>query len=448
MKQARAEDIGNNNSPRAQAVASLVEADRESGRPIRNILRDMQTASVDTVESMNISRKLALSVMRHRNSIDFMIGRVIRQSRDHFDDTVRNALRLAVYESVWLHAPVDEILGQYSQWLEPWKGELKTVVESSLHSMVEQMPLANRLSLTLSHPTFLVQTLLDNMREDDAVKLLQSLNGPRRYYVRPNRLRETMVEGGFLRKLKEHPIVLKQDPDLPHVWEVKEGIQYLVSTSEFKEGDVIVQDKASVLAVDSLGPGPGERVWDACAAPGMKTQLLAERVGAGSVVASDVYRSRIAAGRHLTATLGAVKAEWIHADATAPAVREVDKILIDAPCSSTGVLQTYPSFKWRLNKATLFALMTIQNKILDGVLASFSGASGTEIVYSTCSILPHEGESQIDSALSRHNIELLEPIVTGSPGYPGFKCSSMVRRLFPHLHGCNGFFIARMRIKQ
>jgi 16S rRNA (cytosine967-C5)-methyltransferase len=69
-------------------------------------------------------------------------------------------------------------------------------------------------------------------------------------------------------------------------------------------------------------------------------------------------------------------------------------------------------------------------------------------VYSTCSILPHEGESQIDSALSRHNIELLEPIVTGSPGYPGFKCSSMVRRLFPHLHGCNGFFIARMRIKQ
>ena len=92
--------------------------------------------------------------------------------------------------------------------------------------------------------------------------------------------------------------------------------------------------------------------------------------------------------------------------------------------------------------------MTIQNKILDGILTAYANQPGTEIVFSTCSILPHEGESQIDSAMKNHQIELLEPYPFGDRGYPKFKCSKYVRRLFPSKHNTSGFFIARMRIKQ
>jgi 16S rRNA (cytosine967-C5)-methyltransferase len=94
------------------------------------------------------------------------------------------------------------------------------------------------------------------------------------------------------------------------------------------------------------------------------------------------------------------------------------------------------------------SIMSIQNKILDGILGAYSDRSGTEVVFATCSLLPHEGESQIDSALTRHPIELMEIPFEGSPGYSGFECSDKVTRLFPHRDNSNGFFIAKMRITE
>ncbi|MHA2072256.1 MAG: hypothetical protein ACW985_10785, partial [Candidatus Thorarchaeota archaeon] len=108
----------------------------------------------------------------------------------------------------------------------------------------------------------------------------------------------------------------------------------------------------------------------------------------------------------------------------------------------------HPSYKWRLNKTMLMSIMSIQNKILDGILSTYSDRPGTEIVFATCSLLPHEGESQIDSAMTRHQFELLEIPYKGSPGYSGFECSDKVIRLFPHRQNSNGFFIARMRITE
>ncbi|NWF96700.1 MAG: hypothetical protein HXY34_11220, partial [Candidatus Thorarchaeota archaeon] len=104
-------------------------------------------------------------------------------------------------------------------------------------------------------------------------------------------------------------------------------------------------------------------------------------------------------------------------------------------------------FKWRLNKSRLMGFLTIQHEILSTIVTEYTDRPGTELVYSTCSLLPHEGESQIDSLLKESNIELLDPAVGGQHGYPGFLCSERVRRLFPHIHGTSGFFIARFRIR-
>ena len=227
-----------------------------------------------------------------------------------------------------------------------------------------------------------------------------------------------------------------------------EGVDSVVRSSLFKDGLILIQDKSSVATVNALDPQPGQKIWDACAAPGMKTQLIAERMkGQGQIVATDVYEDRVKTASERSQHLNASQIEWKQADATKLLVHDADKILIDAPCTSTGILQAYPSFKWRLNKETLFALMTVQNKILDAILTDYADKPGTEIVFSTCSILPHEGESQIDSAMQRHNIELLKPLDYGSSGYPDFECSEMVQRLFPHKHDSSGFFIARLRIK-
>ena len=431
-------------SVRSDAIEALVQYD-QSTTSMKTLLRELQTASVDSSDSHVQTQSLSLSVVRFRNTIDFIVSRSLgkRKLRD-LSSRDRNVLRLAVYEVQWRNADLEDTLSYYPEIESHYSTEFKRATAVNLDAVIEGMPTVNRLSLKHSHPTFLVKTLLDNITLDETVQLLTSNNQIRPYYVRPNRLYDD--KDSFLVSLTDAK--LKRDPDIPEIYRIVKGVDSVVKSSLFKDGRVLIQDKSSVITVNALDPQPGQKIWDACAAPGMKTQLIAERLmGNGQIIATDVYPERVKAAKNLSMHLNASQIEWMQADAIKPEVHDADKILIDAPCTSTGILQTYPSFKWRLNKDTLFALMTVQNKILDAIITDYSERPGTEIVFSTCSILPHEGESQIDSVMQRHNVELLQPLDYGSSGYPGFDCSEMVQRLFPHKHDSSGFFIARLRIK-
>lgn len=432
-------------STRIEAVDLLVKYE-QSSTSMKTLLRELQTISIDSPDSLTRIQSLVLSVLRFRNTIDFVLSRSLMKEKLHnLSPYDRNLLRAAVYEAKWLQGDITRIHSLYPSLKSNFEREFNRAIAFSLDAAIEEMPLINRLSLKHSHPTFLVKTLLDNLSLEESVQLMTVNNQNRVYYVRPNRLYDE-AESVFdsLKNVK-----LVRDREVPDIFRIVEGVDSVVSSQAFKDGHAIIQDKASIITVNTLDPKPGQKIWDACAAPGMKTQLIAEKtMKQGQIIATDVYPDRVRIGKELSINLNASHIEWIHADATEPLVHDADKILIDAPCTSTGILQSYPSFKWRLNKDTLFALMTIQNKILDAILSAYVDRPGTEIVFSTCSILPHEGESQIDSIMQRHDIELLQPIDYGDPGYSGFKCSSFVRRLFPHKHACSGFFIARFKIKQ
>jgi len=431
------------NASRTDAVKALVSFE-EAKTSMKTLLRQMQTTSPDSYEQQSLVQNLALSVVRYRNTIDFILTRSFSKNKfQELDPKSRNILRLALYDSKWLKTDFSDILTIFPEIASEYLKEFRTAVNFNLEAAIRKLPETNRLSLEYSHPTFLVKTLLENLDLDDAIQLMKASNQGRTYYIRPNQLHDDYESA--LDSL-EH-VTLKSDPNIPEVSQVLHGIDAVVTSKEFRTGQVLIQDKASILTVKALDPKPGEKIWDACAAPGMKTQLIAEKLkGRGELIATDIYEERVKVASELSQHLLATQIEWLQADATKPVVADADKILIDAPCTSTGVLQTYPSFKWRLNKETLFALMTVQNKILDAILTTYAERPGTEIVYSTCSILPHEGESQIESAIKRHNVDLLKPLDYGSPGYSKFDCSDKVTRLFPHKHYTSGFFIARLRI--
>jgi len=426
-------------SNRNQELKALMRYD-ELEVSMKSLLREMQTAS----DSYYHSSSLPLSVIRYRNTIDFIATKALgKVDFQELHARERNILRLAIYELRWLNENIEHLKSLYPHDIIRYGAVLKRSLDFDLDLVASKMPLVNRLSLIYSHPSFVVQTLLDNMPLDECIKLMKINNLSRSYYVRPNKLYQDHDK--FFETLTG--VKLVPDTLIPEIYRVEEGIDDIVKSDLFKQGKILVQDKASVLVVNALNPGPGQKIWDACAAPGMKTQLIAERMrGKGQLIASDVYPNRVKMAIELSKKLNNTHTEWTQSDATKPKFRDADKILIDAPCSSTGVLQSYPSFKWRLNKDTLFSLMAIQNKILDGILSAYMEKPGTEVVYATCSILPHEGESQIDSALESHNIELIEPFNYGDNGYSSFKCSKKVRRVFPHKHHCSGFFVARMRI--
>jgi len=431
-------------SVRAETIEALNRFETSS-TSMKTLLREIQTTSPDSIDSQIHIQSLALSVIRYRNTLDYLLTKAIgRKKIQDLSMDIRNALRLFLYETKWLNSDIENFTSDYDD-IKRYEKKMRKIITLDLDTAFLKMPKVNQLSLRYSHPTFIVQTLLDNLSMEETVELLKANNQKRSYYLRPNLLHKDSAVNLY----SISDIQLEQVRDLPLVSRVIQGIERVVQSQDFHEGHILIQDLASVLVVKSLDPQPGEKVWDSCAAPGMKTQLIAELMhGQGEIVATDMYEERVRAAQERARILNASYVEWLQADATKPVVHDADRILIDAPCTSTGILQTYPSFKWRLNKETLFTLMTIQNKILDGILTAYRDRPGTELVFSTCSILPHEGESQIDSAIERHEIELLEPYPYGDRGYPKFKCSKYVRRLFPHKHNTSGFFIAKMRIKQ
>ena len=162
----------------------------------------------------------------------------------------------------------------------------------------------------------------------------------------------------------------------------------------YADGAFIVQDPGTRLAIELLDPRPAERILDACAAPGGKTVQIAWR--GASVVACEVNPKR---RRRLEENLARLKL-GVEVIPELPASQTFDKVLVDAPCSNTGVLRRRPDARWNWNGEKLAALVKLQSEILDACASRV--APGGVLVYSTCSNEPEENEAQVAAFLARH----------------------------------------------
>jgi len=424
-------------------VLNGYEASRQS---IRSLLRAYRAENDIDTRTMAGIEFLSIGVIRYLNTIDFYLSRGSgTRNLKELPPPSRNLLRIAIYQKFWLDTPFSTITEYLSKSGAQYILIMKRIAKVDLSKAIRRFPLEERMSVSYSHPTFLVKTILDNLGQEEAIELLSENNNGSSTYVRPNKL---LASSKIMSVVSEiDGVDIEEDSEFPGIYRIRSGLEKIVKSEPFTSSRILIQDKASFLTANVLNPLPGEFVWDACAAPGMKTQLLWELMNSeGQLVATEVNTKRYQIGKERSAVLGLQDVDWRLEDASRNPVLGADKILIDAPCSSTGMLRSHPSFKWRLNKKNLFSIMTIQNKILEGILSAYSDSPGTEIVYATCSILPHEGESQIDSILDRYNVDLVDIPEIKRTGYPEFKCSDKVRRMFPHIHLTDGFFISKMRI--
>lgn len=207
--------------------------------------------------------------------------------------------------------------------------------------------------------------------------------------------------------------------------------QRVEATEGFNEGSWVVQDIATQTAVEWLEVEPGLNVLDACAAPGGKTvQIAARMAGQGRLVANEPAPTRRA---RLLDTLKRCRMERfvkIEAkDATSASWPQMDRILLDVPCSNTGVLGRRPDARWGWNRDKMKALLVTQQALLDQAAKSL--APGGILVYSTCSIEPEEDHLQIEAFLSRH---------------PGWTCTKEHLTLPTPWH--DGAFCAQLRFEK
>ncbi|MCT8330872.1 methyltransferase domain-containing protein [Acidimangrovimonas sediminis] len=213
----------------------------------------------------------------------------------------------------------------------------------------------------------------------------------------------------------------------------------------YAAGDWWVQDAAAALPARALEVRPGERVLDLCAAPGGKTLQLA--AAGADVTALDLSAPRMERVRQNLARCG-LSAQTVVADAldwSAPA--PFDAVLLDAPCSATGTIRRHPDLPFVRSSDGLKALFALQAALIDRAIGFLR--PGGRLVFSTCSLLPDEGEGQVTAALARHpGLEIETPMITGTdPGWSSREGGLRLRPdYWPDLGGMDGFYLARVRL--
>jgi 16S rRNA (cytosine967-C5)-methyltransferase len=423
-----------------------------------------QSALARTVKQLGIGDQsairyaygLVVETTRRRNLIDKFINTVVAPKKIvEYNLGIQSFLRLYVYETRvkknWGKINLKEaeniaslgraILGwQTIREVEPFLGFLLT---RKLAPIMETATDMEKVSLQTFHPTWFVEYCFKLFGPKEAVVFLEGSMNPPPTYIRVNTLAST--EEAIVQKLAEEGVELQKIEPLKYTYMVAGSKQPLNSLASYREGLFYVQDKASCFATEVAGPQPGKVVLDVCAAPGAKTTYLAQLMhNEGVIYSVDFSSKRMKTWKKETARMGTKIAEPVIADVrvSVPLLVEADLVVLDPPCTSTGVFAKQPSAKWRLSPKSIANMSEIQWQMINNCAEKV--AAGGALTYSTCSITVEENEGIIERFLKEHpefTLAEIEPKI----GLPGLNGLTQCQRLYPHIHHCNGFFIAKLQ---
>lgn len=298
---------------------------------------------------------------------------------------------------------------------------------------------SERLAFETHYPLWWTEYCVRVFGRDEAIKLLSA--GPRPRYVRVNPLKNR-GRTTLPARLKHFSSMLSRIASSPPVYVLKSSPSSF--TDFFSEGVLQMQDFASFLAVKAAEPMPGEKVLDLCAAPGGKTVTLAQFMkNRGRIVSVDYSRNRMQGWKREVRRLGVKIAEPIVSATESLGLHEkFDLILLDPPCTGTGILDRNPGMKWRLTPDLIDRYSGLQRSFLDS--ASQYLSENGRIIYCTCSITLEENEHIVQSFLKSHSEFETDPILR-EHGTIGMEGLSDCRRLWPHRDETAGYFVARLQ---
>ena len=430
-------------------ISALVDID--DGKSLRNVLRfhvnqynlDREDESTLYYYTHEIYRKLNwIDLFLKTSSSNFSLKKI--------RSDMRALLRIAAHMLKVNDKSVDEVITILEPYYRPIEkmsfGTLleliQTVTEANLYENREDLP--SKYSLKYFTYTWIIRKFFKQWGEDFTEKVLQSFLESIPMYVRINTLKATFDEiAGNLTNYEVKYTLVDAIPNLIRIDETPVPIPRL---DEFKEGKLVVQQKASALVSLVLNPQPDEEILDMCASPGGKTSHIVAKTGtAKNILAVDLNKERVKILTDRLKLLGAEKVKILSADARtlrASVKSTFDKILLDPPCSGSGTYSSRPDIKWRVKQRDLNWYTKLQSSLLNEAskLLEVDGC----IVYSTCSIFEdenHEIISQFLKTNSNFSLILASPMI----GIPSNLLKSKTQELYPHLHETEGFFIAKMK---
>lgn len=401
--------------------------------------------------------QLVYGTLRWRGRIDWLLSRVLRRPLSGMSPYLRNLLRLTLYQILFLdRVPYYAAVNEGVELAKKWGGKrsgglLNGVVRRVLRERDRlRFPsvdddLIRYLAIYWSHPDWLVKKWLGYFGKEETELLLQADNGESPLILRANRLKNNRNE--LLEAFRAAGVDATPTSWSPEGIQVR-GLSPVDRLSGFQEGLFQVQGEASQLVGHLLDPKPGERVLDACSAPGGKTTHLADLMGdRGEIVATDVSSRGLERVRQNVQRMGIRSVRPYRVDVTkgleGQLVSSYDRILVDAPCSGLGTLRSHPEAKWRRDESDIGRLSRLQKRIVRGVTPLLK--SGGVLVYATCTLTREENEEVVHELLDRRKDLVLEEACRNLPGEARqLACGDFFLAL-PHRHNTDGFFAARMR---
>ena len=369
-------------------------------------------------QDRGLLQAILLGVLRNRRLLDHWITR-LRDGK--LDPDTRDILRVGLCQLFILglpdHAAVHETV-------EVGKANVRGLINAVLRRSITQkdklLEAVGELPppVALSHPDWLFNRWKSLFGKANTAALMKWNNQPAEIFARVNALRAEAPDIDGI-PVEGAPGFFKMNGPLP--------------TALLASGQVYIQDPATRHAVELLDPQPGEIILDACAAPGGKAFLIASMLGSSdTLICTDSNEKRLPRLRENLERLGCGSADISVHDWTQPAPeswhRKFDAILLDVPCSNTGVIRRRVDVRWRLQPDQIKALVATQRTILENALPCLK--PGGRMIYSTCSIEADENEMQIEAFLTAH------PELT----------LAATRQALPFRDGTDGAYAARLEL--
>ena len=384
-----------------------------------------------------LTQELVFGIIRWQETLDWLIARKT-QGRTQ-KPGLQDLLRLGLYQIFWLdripdHAAVHETVEQAKRdGFGSQAGFINAVLRGYLREADETRALlvglkTSQPALGYSHPDWLVARWQKQFGEERTRQLLESNNTPPKTYARINTLRTDatkLIEAWRMENV-DYDFVTRDWTGENLAFELKSHPP-LATLESFQKGWFYIQDPSTVLAVRELDPRPGETILDLCAAPGGKTTFIAQLMNnQGRIIAHDNVPDRLKLIEENCKRLGVTNVELASPSTFNLQPSTFNRVLVDAPCSNTGVLRRRVDLRWRIQPEEIERLRATQLDLLQKAAARLK--PGGVLVYSTCSLEPEENTALVQQFLATQ---------------PGLKLERE-RQLLPFADGVDGAYVARI----
>jgi 16S rRNA (cytosine967-C5)-methyltransferase len=384
-------------------------------------------------ENAALATEITFGVLRWRRLLDFLLDQQLKKPVAKLDLPVALALRMGLYQLRFLdRVPASAAANDSVEIVKrARKASAASLVNAVLRRLSAEpqrkqllanlvpadLPLAERLGIRHSHPTWLVARWLKTFGESRTIALLEANNRAAHLSCA---IHDAARRTEILHGLRNAGLRIDSGLLLKSAFIASGGSP--AHTTAFRDGLISIQDEASQAIPLLLAVQTGNRVLDLCAAPGGKTPPLVRATGpGGNVVATDRHAHRLRAMRSQFERLGLASVRIVELDAARdlPFGQQFDRILVDAPCSGTGTLARHPEIRWRLRTEQLSEFHRLQLGILASAVKQL--APSGRLVYSTCSIEPEENEEVVSEALA------------SAPSLKRVARDEVAKSLMPHL---------------